>query len=268
MDGLGTWCDAERGAPHAEPSPRPLPAGFTPVSASRCVYSTRLVPGDGEWRVREEQQATGSLDALVRALRQPSREEPGAACPSIGYLPIVITLTDARGRSVTPAVPHEVCGAPLAAVPKAIQALSWHTVTRTDVTRVRTQLELDSGCSGAFKPMIAIEAADPARRSPALGPVFTTKPAALKVCRYEATGTLASAGRLTGTAVTRLLAAVAAAPGAGPCDRPRAPFAVVYPDDGGGGPYVMVELGGCYRFDDGAANLRQLDAGVAALLGG
>jgi hypothetical protein len=283
--GLGMSCDAEWGVPEraGEPSRRPLPAGFVPVSAGRCVFTVETVPGDGEWQVRLEQRATGSLDALTRALRQPSREQAGGvACPAIGYLPIVITLADAAGRTVTPEVPHEVCGAPSAAVVSAITALSWQTVTRTKVHRVRSQMEIDTGCSGAYKPMIAIEGAEAARRSPATGLVFQgTRPPALQVCRFRldptekmdvnggpplAMGRLRTAGRLTGAALTRFLDALDAAPGAGPCGEPQAPFAVLFPVDGKG-TSVSVELGGCYRFDDGNANLRQLDPATVALLG-
>jgi hypothetical protein len=32
------------------------------------------------------------------------------------------------------------------------------------------------------------------------------------------------------------------------------------------GPYLVVELGGCYRIDDGNGTLRQLDAATVALL--
>jgi hypothetical protein len=279
-DDLGGWCEAQKpGA--SEPVRRPLPAGFTPVSASRCVFTTQLVKGDGEWQVREEQQATGGLDALVRALRQRSQQKTDATCPAIGYPPVVITLTDATGRTVTPAIPRTVCGAPLPEVPKAIKALAWHTVKQTRIQQVRTQLEIDTGCGGGWKPMIAIEAAEPATRSPAPGPVFTeARSGTLRVCRYQlnpadtiamsqgaplAMGKLASAGKLTGAALTRFVDALAKAPGAAPCGRPQAPFAVVYPE-GGSGPFVTVELGGCYRFSGDSGGLRQLDAATVALL--
>lgn len=49
------------------------------------------------------------------------------------------------------------------------------------------------------------------------------------------------------------------------CDRPQAPFAVAFAKDGSG-PHLMVELGDCYRADDGDGSLRQLDATTAALL--
>jgi hypothetical protein len=49
------------------------------------------------------------------------------------------------------------------------------------------------------------------------------------------------------------------------CGQPQAPFAVVFVT-GESGPYLVVELGGCYRADDGNGTLRQLDAATAALL--
>ncbi|MEN3305416.1 MAG: hypothetical protein V7603_1618, partial [Micromonosporaceae bacterium] len=285
LTGLGMSCDGGLRVPEPRasvgPGPRPLPADFVPVSAGRCVFTTVTVTGDGEWQVRDEQQATGGFDALLRALRQPSRENAGGACPAIGYLPIVITLTDAGGRTVTPAVPHGACGEPLPAAPAAIRALSWHTVKQTKVSRLRSQLELDSGCPGAYKPVIAFEADESIRKSPAVGPLFPgSRPAALQVCRFRldpadtmsmngartlAMGKLATAARLTGAGLTRFLAALDAAPGARACDRPQAPFALLFPV-GSAGPSVTVELAGCYRVDDGDGNLRQLDAGPVAAL--
>jgi hypothetical protein len=78
-------------------------------------------------------------------------------------------------------------------------------------------------------------------------------------------GKLASASRLSGVALRRFVAAVNAAPPAAACATREAPFAVLFPP-GGTGPNLMVELGGCHRMDDGAGNLRQLDAATVALL--
>jgi hypothetical protein len=263
------------------PSPQPLPADFVPVSASRCLYSIETVPGDGEWQMREEQRADGGLDALVTALHQPSEDNAGVTCPAIGTVPVVITLSDAGGRTVVPALPHQACGAPLPSVTAAIRAVPWHQVNRTKVRQTRSQLELDSGCSGRYKPVVALEAADGTTRPAGAAPFDPDKPPpALEVCRYRLdpadtltdsngsdtfqTGVLTSATSLSGAALSRFVTAVHAAPPVtARCDRPQAPFAVVFAKDG---PYLTVELAGCYRADDGNGTLRQLDATTVALL--
>jgi len=251
--------------------------------ATRCVFTTETVPGDGEWSVRQDQQATSGLDALAAALRLPSGQPGGGAvCPAIGYVPIVITVTDDTGRSFRPAIPHEACGAPLKAATDAIAALPWTTTARTRVQQVRTELEVTSGCPGAYKPVVAMAAAE------ALGPgtpsIVDTTGREQRACRYEpdldddmldmSSGVGLHVGRLTAASTVDaaiahdLLVAVAAARAAGPgC--PEAPY-VVLSGKSGGGPGLTVEVGGCYRvlYDGDGGYVRQLDAGtVSRLLG-
>jgi hypothetical protein len=260
-------------------SPEPLAVDFVPVSASRCTAVVKPVPGDGEWQMRNEQEATGPFDALVRALRAPS-ERSGAqgSCSAIGMLPIVITLTDARRRTTVPAIPHDTCGLPTQAALHAIAALAWKTVKETKVRQVRSQLEIDSGCPGQYKPMIAIQAAT-GQRTTDTGPLFPgTPPSTLQVCRYAldptsttdvtgsgtlAGGRLTTATTLTGASVTRLVAGLNAAPSATThCDQPQAPFAVL------AGTSVVIEIGGCNRATGAAGGLRQVDPATAAILAG
>lgn len=256
----------------------PLPAGFTPVSASRCVVAVVTVPGDGEWQVRREQRADGPFEALVAALRQPDgRPGAGVACAAIGYVPITITLTDAAGHAVEPAIPHNGCGAPLPAAVNAIGALDWRTVTETRVSRMRTQLELDTGCPGSYKPVLDMAGTKVA--SP--GPVFPATTTSLTVCRYRLDpsntltmsgrplqiGTLDTASTIDGPRVPTLLAALAAAAPAAACTRPQSPFALLFPEGAGSARRpVVVELAGCHRMLDPADALRQLDDATLTLL--
>jgi hypothetical protein len=287
LAGLGISCTDPGVAPAGQsstsmPAPQPLPAGFVPVSASRCTFSFVTVPGDGEWQMRDEQRADGGLEALLAALRQPSEANAKVNCAAIGMMPVVITLTDAHGRKVVPTLPHEACGMPLPSVVRAIQQLPWRSVSKTKVSRTRSQLEIDSGCYGQYKPMIAIEAAEHSTRSPNAAPFDPGRPpTALEVCRYRLDptetisgsdpsaafqmGVLSSAATLSGAALNRFVTAVHAAPPVTtPCGRTQAPFAVLSAKDGLG-QYLMVELGGCYRVEDGGT-LRQLDAATVALL--
>lgn len=282
--GTGVPCSdpdptAEPQGPSAPPGPEPLAADFVPVSASRCTVVVKPVPGDGEWQMRDEQEAAGPFDALVRALRAPS-ERSGAqgSCSAIGMLPIVITLTDARGRTTVPAIPHDTCGLPTQAALHAIAALPWKTVKETKVRQARSQLEIDSGCPGQYKPVIAIEAAT-GQRTTDTGPLFPgTPPSTLQVCRYAldptssidvtgsgtlAGGRLTTATTLTGASVARLVAGLnATPPAAAHCDQPQAPFAIL------AGTSVVIEIGGCNRATGAAGGLRQVDPATAAILAG
>ena len=269
------------GEPNTGPAdtPVPIPAGFTPVAATRCQSGMETVPGDGEWMTRIEQRTEGDFTALMAALRRPNEvAPPNTACTAIGYVPIIVTLIDAGGRTVVPAVPTTKCGAPQPETVQALRDLPWQTQQTTRVRQLQSELEKSSGCSGAYKPTIAVAAALGAQ-PPVVGPVFPSTPDALRVCRYELTdqdhinglksGSLASAGTLDATAAAALVQAMAQAPAAKPCSVVEAPFAVVYPP-GQGGLGIAIELGGCYRFLDSnnGSALRQLDAAtVAPLLG-
>ena len=115
----------------------PLPATTVLVEVTRCTFGNQLVPGDGEWVVRTDQRATTGLDALADALRLPSQaRRPGTTCPAIGYLPIVLTATDTAGNVLHPAVPTDVCNAPLPAALAAIDALDWVTTATTNVLKL------------------------------------------------------------------------------------------------------------------------------------
>jgi hypothetical protein len=268
--------------PEPAPSTRPLPTDFTPVTARRCVPSTVVVPGDGEWRVHDDQEATGGLEALTEALRRPSSPQGNAACPAIAVAPVEITLVDAGGRTLNPAVPVDGCGFPQRGVLQAIESLPWKSVKQTKVDRLRGQVELDSGCAGQYKPIVDL--ATTGRTPTTTGPVFgATAPGSLTVCAYRldpanpisldngpllATGVLDRATTVTGADLTRLLAALdAAKPVTGRCDKPQQRFAVLFPT-GSPGPWIGIELGGCYRFVDGDGQLRQLDAATVALVVG
>src|SRR5262245_45630770 len=82
--GLGASCDSA-GTMATSPTLTPLPADAVLVSASRCVFSSEPVKGDGEWLFKVEQQATAGLANLATALRLPSENVPPgqAICPAI-----------------------------------------------------------------------------------------------------------------------------------------------------------------------------------------
>jgi hypothetical protein len=269
-------------APSPTVTQTPLPAGFVPVAATRCLVSFETVPGDGEWMMKVEQRAEGDLGTLAAELRRPDViDPPDTICTAIGYLPTIITLIDAIGTTTVPAIPHGACGAPMPSVLRAIADLPWRTEAETLVRRVRSELEVTSGCSRAYKPVIALIAAERIAATPVPGPVFREPPALLQICRYEPTtgdtvdvngvsyglGQLASTGTIEGAALTTFIAALTAAPAARPCGQAEAPFAELRSPDKPG-PTIAVELGGCYRFTDPLGGLRQLDAASVAVLQG
>jgi hypothetical protein len=253
------------------------------VSAHRCVLGTVVEPNDGEWQVRDEQEATGGFDGLVAALRQPSATRTDDACPLIAVAPVELTLTDAHRRTLSPAVPQDACGLPQASVQEAADALSWKLVKQTKVRRLRGQLELDSGCPGRYKPMMALQAATGAGKTGSSGHLFGgMAPASLTVCRYRldpadtisiaggsesyANGVLDTATTLTDSRASGLATALGEAPAAtAHCARPQAPFAVGFPAAHPASA-VVIELGGCYRAVDSDGHLRQLDAHTVGLL--
>jgi hypothetical protein len=268
-------------APSPTVSPVPLRAGFVPVAATRCQVKYETVPGDGEWITRVEQRAEGDLSVVAAELRRPDvTDPPGTVCTAIGYVPTIITLIDATGATTVPTIPHTSCGAPMTSVLGAIGNLPWQTESETRVRRVRSELEVASGCDGSYKPVIALTA-DGTGPTPVIGPVFPAMPSALQVCRYqlsseqtmEVAGTKVGLGELTtaasidGATMTTFVQALDAAPAAPRCTQPPAPFAVVHPKEDQGRS-ITVELGGCYRFMDALGGLRQLDAATVAALQG
>jgi len=255
-----------------------LPVEFVPVSASRCVLGIETVAGDGEWYLLREQEARGDLSELTSELRRPDEKATGdVACPAIAVGQTVITLVDIAGRSIVPSIPQTACHTAIPSVLTAIRALPWQTVHTSKVRQLRTELDVSSNCSKIVKPMTDITALDRRPQSTVTTSlVFPVTPSALQVCRYDLDpndvftdrgarlmmGVLVGAAILKGQALTEAVAAMNAAPPAiaGACTLPQAPFAVLYPADGPGGPFVTVELGGCHRMvEDSSLHLRQLD---------
>jgi hypothetical protein len=80
------------------------------------------------------------LDALAAALRLHSLGAPAHVnCALVCYLPIVITVTDTKGRQLNPKVPHEACGGPLPAAIDAIVAVPWRTVATRQVRQMQSR---------------------------------------------------------------------------------------------------------------------------------
>lgn len=283
-DGIA-WNAMELGIPCDDgPYPQwddPPAADVVVVRATRCISRIEHVPGEGEWEVRHEQEATTGLEAYAATLRLPDEpvetvtQEPDdwagerLNCDQ-AIAPIVITLTDRAGRQYVPRIPHQ-CGTPLPAVLDAIAALTWTDTATRPLRQLRTELSVTSGCEDWWKPTIGYIATG-GQGEPAPKPDTTPRP--LLVCRYEIrfdnpvefndewilhAGELVSASTLDAAAAAELLTAVVAAPPAASCEPDEASFAIVRLTEVPA-PWVAVELEGCYRaaigFED---HLRQLD---------
>jgi hypothetical protein len=265
----GVDCASNGDYAASPPALTALPTEAVLMSATRCLFEPKLVSGDGEWLIRTDQRADHGLDALAAALRLPSQTAgPGQACPAIGYVPIIITVTDTTGHQLHPRLPTEACGAPLPAAVDAIDALPWHTTATSKVRQTRSQLEVTSGCPGEFKSIVALMGAESPPTSPDAFAVESMSPP-LRVCVYRPNATetmpsgaltfhigrLAAASTLVGATAHTLLATVAAAPPASAACTTEAPFAEITSSNG----EIFVELGGCYRALIGNT-LRQLNA--------
>lgn len=69
----------------AQAVPAPLPAGFVPVAVTRCQFTVKAFPGEGEWTVRIDQRAEGALDDLVRAVQQKSEPQGRGLCDLVRH---------------------------------------------------------------------------------------------------------------------------------------------------------------------------------------
>jgi len=275
---FGDNCDGDPLVFSTQPPLTQLPAKAVLVSASRCIYDYEVVPGDGIWINRIEQQATKGLDALADALRLPSEPPSGIPCPS----PVVpvLTVTDSTGLTIHPLVPHDGCDHPLDAAAQAIMAIPWMDISTTRVRQVQSEAETLATCPTTWQAMLAQAASNSGDET--ITP--DTSPPGLLVCNYELdpastvtgadaktyqNGKLAGAFTLAASASHTFMVDVAAASVAGGCDAPQVSFDVVFPLYGRGS-YLIVERGGCYRaLLDGETALRQLDStAVTGALGG
>jgi hypothetical protein len=254
-----------------------------PVSVRWCVARTVEVAGDGEWLENQTQVATEGLDALVTALRLPSATPAkGTVCPGVGWIPVILTLTDAGGVSIVPVIHHAVCGGDLPQVTTALNGLPWRTVKAERLQRVRSRAEIDSGCSGSYKPVLDLEGSGATSVGGTVDFFRDGVPTTVEVCRYKLdpgdtmtengrsfqVGQLDTAAVLTGEPLRTLVNAIQHAPAVvGTCDKPPAAFALVSPKPQSGNE-IEVELGGCYRVSDGSGHFRRLDAATVKLLTG
>jgi hypothetical protein len=242
-------------------------ARFDAVAVVQCANGTRRYAGDGEWATLARRVATTGMPRLLTALKRPDeRARSGVACAAIAYGPLDILLVDRHGRYLHPRFPETGCGAPQPAFSSALAALRWRTVSVTRVQQLRSQAAIDSGCEMAWKNLHAL-LIGPARAAPS-GPVLTERPrAALQICLYGRSkdpdaGSFRRGLTLTGAPAAALRTALGGAGSASSCPLV-ADFAVVF----AGGPWVEVELGGCWRVLRGDTVGTASPSAVTSLLG-
>lgn len=251
---------AERGERCADPGLQeggPLPQGFVARAAIRCIYSDQTVPGQGVWQFELRQVAYNGLTSLMAALRQPSAIKPAnLACAAPGIEVGQFALWGQDGRVVSPQLPTTKCGLPQQQALTAVRALHWTTVSSQRELQVESAAGVKSGCASGWKDMLGFLSerrfSSSLRPSPG-GPVFSTRPAQLRVCVYsdqdqsDPTDTyLTGGGLVSGSTETRLLTGIAGSRGTATCAKPHTSFAVLLPVRSGAQP-AYVELGGCQR---------------------
>lgn len=116
-------------------TPGAVPEDFAPASVLVCSASGTLKSASGTWAAVTESRREGDLAPLLAALERPS-QEPSGACETSGAVPTVLWLVDALGRAVRPVWPTDACGAPVADVLSALDALDETDTTAFPVERV------------------------------------------------------------------------------------------------------------------------------------
>lgn len=251
-----------------------IPAGFRPARVLLCREDFRTFPGEGRWDVEIERQATRGIGSLLVALRRPvvdpsPTDGTPVACAAIAVGVPWFALVDAHGRAVLPEVPRDpLCGQPSSVALAALRALPYQTVWVRRIRQVESQREVRGDAAGcpAWKDMISIEESlAGARPRTAAGPVFSSVPAMLTICRYlrggtgtNAIGSFRGIRQLSGARLTTLLSRLAQVPVAGTCGRTETAFAVLHPSSPAGEP-AYVELDGCHRVLRPDNTLGQLD---------
>ena len=244
-----------------------LPGSFIPVAVLRCVNGIQTVPGKGQWSTATLQRADTNLGELITALRQPEgHRSPGIMCPQIAMLPPQIVLIDSSGKMIIPRIPLSGCGLMQTQLLAALAKLSWHTESVRLVAQIQTPAEASTGCSAEFKDPFLMYGSP---RPSAGGAVFTTRPAALRICIYSVSGSIVThfvrGTTVTGATESALLAGLSGARKTSMCTLPQAQFAVVSGESPGAAD-VYVELGGCYRVlraDSGGGGTMGVSTGQA-----
>jgi hypothetical protein len=224
------------------------------------------------WEVAVRRVAVGGVPALAAALRLPSRHARGdvACTANLVLLPPTI-LVDRSGRFVAPRSPVDECRKPLAAVQRAVAAVTWRVVSVRKVRMVVTPRALAAGCAMEWKNLLWYDDKFGARRSTG-GPVTSRTPRVANVCVYRVTaaepdvGSFTRGFRLDSSQIQRLLQAVTGPGPTGSCPAVRA-FAVVTFGAAANGQWVDVELGGCWRVErEFPSSVGSADPAVAAAI--
>jgi hypothetical protein len=106
------------------------PSTFHPVTALRCIFAERTIPGRGKQLVRVRQVTAGNLTALQSAYAATAiRTHRGFICSDVAILAPGIALVDSTGHWIEPVVPLDACGQPLPQLFTAVNGLAWKDVS-------------------------------------------------------------------------------------------------------------------------------------------
>lgn len=239
---------------------------FHAVAAVRCVEREQTYP-DGEWTVIVREASQSRINALAAGLDKPDAPRTSGPCAAvlIGTPPLV--LVDVVGQYLVPTFPRDACGQPEASL---ADLPVWQIMSTQRLRQQRTAAQIANHCQPAWKNEVYLDGQAGAQASPG-GPVFTDPAASvLYVCLYQAPAADLSVGAyvrgltLSADGARQLRAALSGADAGGSC-APQRQFAVI---GTASGPWVNVELGGCWRVQrpDNAIGTAQPQL-VRALLG-
>jgi hypothetical protein len=241
--------DGKRGA---------VPDDFVTVSVMRCRTSVRRLPDKGEWTTVVTEKAGTPAEDLVAQLRKASDRRTSEACTLEFVAPPYFVLINAEGKAVLPQVPTDACGKPRIEVRNTLDALPYKTVSETLVNQSQSQLSIDTGCSSAWKDLLAI---DEISYKPGPATKVMRATGQVRVCVFQSEGDI---GKLVSghTVPAGQLTSLDSAGPAAPCEAEHTRFATLTGDSGGGD--AMVELDGCHRMIRPDQTLGQLDAATVA----
>jgi hypothetical protein len=240
-----------------EPKRGAVPADLVTVAVMRCRTGFSKIEGRGEWTTVITEKADTSADDLVAQVRKPSEPHTDKPCTADYIAPPYFLLINAEGKAVLPQVPQDECGKPKIEVRDALNALPYKTISETPMAQGQSQLAIDTGCSGSWKDLLAI---DGISYKPGPATKVLRGPGQVRVCVYQSDGEV---GELVAghTVPAEQLTTLDSAGPAAPCETKHTRFATLTGDSGGD---AMVELDGCHRLIRPDQTLGQLDAAAVA----
>ena len=130
------------------PAPGSVPADFLPAEVIRCAATLETVEdAAGLWSTVTQEHLAGNMDALVKALAQPSdAPRENEACTADMELVPDLWLLDANGTAMRAAWPTDSCGKTKPGVHEVLAEMDVVESSRHQVALIQPRAALDVGC--------------------------------------------------------------------------------------------------------------------------